>query len=391
MVVHEYHLLHFCKRNSCWVNISKRVVFFLQVLISHHVQAPISSLYPVTLTDPCFGQIVKANRTPAESLPNGGVVPSFDTMMEELASKIQGEQQTVRQFAAVVKSKVLNIYHHHPDQMSESCMSQVKRTQFFHRLKRTYKETYRHLYEEEEASFERILQAASTMEEALNQLMKIPKNEERRDPTPSPVRRSRLKLTPRKPPSWGWTRTGLEPEVVVHINDEPLDVLLDLGSDVSLIDQEITDNMNAKVYPISYEIPQCVRINECGQTNTRIKVIGWAEVELGILGLGCITARLWVAGSLYNKGVPIVLGSHLIKKILAQANVERMDCWQQPWKLILKDVWKVNGLVEGVMRSCQILILKVLKFFWVVQIGCWTNWGFLLPPGRNKWRRPRRR
>ena len=130
---------------------------------------PIPS-HPIILA----GKVIQANRDPVKSLSNGGVVPSFDTMLEELASKTQGEQQTVRQFAAVVESKVLNIYHHHLDQMSESCMSQVKRTQFFHGLKRTYKETYRHLYEEEEASFERILQAASTMEEALNQLMKIP-------------------------------------------------------------------------------------------------------------------------------------------------------------------------------------------------------------------------
>ena len=195
------------------------------------------------------GKVIQASRNPVESLSNGGVVPSFDTMMEELASRVQGEQQTVRQFAAVVESKVLNIYHHHPDQMSESCMSQVKRTQFFHGLRRTYKETYRHLYEEEEASFERILQAASTMEEALNQLMKIPKNEEGRDPTPSQVRGSRLKLKPKKPDSWGWTRTGLEPEVVVHVNDQPLDAILDLGSNVSLIDREISDDLNVTLTP----------------------------------------------------------------------------------------------------------------------------------------------
>ena len=62
-------------------------------------------------------------------------------------------------------------------------MMQVKRTQFFHGLKRTYKETFRHLYEEEDASFEEILQAASIMEEALGSLMKISKSKESEEPS----------------------------------------------------------------------------------------------------------------------------------------------------------------------------------------------------------------
>ena len=34
--------------------------------------------------------------------------------------------------------------------------------------------------------------------------------------------------------------------------------------------------------------------------------------------------------------MPIILGSHQIKRILAQANVARIDCWPQPWKYIYK-------------------------------------------------------
>ena len=52
------------------------------------------------------------------------------------------------------------------------------------------------------------------------------------------------------------------------------------------------------------------------------------------MGIGCLTTRLWVTNSMYNKGVPIVLGSHQIKQILAQANIDRIDCWQQPWRSI---------------------------------------------------------
>ena len=72
-----------------------------------------------------------------------------------------------------------------------------------------------------------------------------------------------------------------------------------------------------------------------------INIVGWVEIELGVFGIGCLTTRLWVTNSLFNKGVPIVLGSHQIKQILAQANINRMDCWQQPWRYIYE------GCAEG--------------------------------------------
>ena len=45
---------------------------------------------------------VKGEAAPG-SESKGGVTPSFDTLMEELAGKIQGDQQTVRQFAGLVE------------------------------------------------------------------------------------------------------------------------------------------------------------------------------------------------------------------------------------------------------------------------------------------------
>ena len=69
-------------------------------------------------------------------------------------------------------------------------------------------------------------------------------------------------------------------------------------------------------------------------TNSILNIIGWIETELGVPGLGCLVARLWVVKSLVAQGMPIVLGSHQIKRILAQANVARIDCWPQPWKHI---------------------------------------------------------
>ena len=296
---------------------------------------------PVTPTDHAMNEWSKEGKPALGSESKGGVTPTFDTLMEELAGKIQGMTQTVRQFAAQVEAAVISIHQSHPAQMSESCMMQVKRTQFFHGLKRTYKETFRHLYEEEDASFERILQAASTMEEAMGNLMKIPKSKESEEPQLPTRRRSRLNSPPKKADSWGWARTGLEPEVVAYVNNQPMDAILDLGSSVSLIDREITDDMNVKLTPYIHDVPQCVSVEGLKFTNSVIHIVGWVEIELGVLGIGCLTTRLWVTNSLFNKGVPIVLGSHQIKQILAQANINRMNCWQQPWRYIYE------GCAEG--------------------------------------------
>ena len=113
--------------------------------------------HPITLVNPAMnGSGVEGEPAP-ESEPKEGVPPSFDTLMEELAGNIQGEGQTVKQFAGQVKAAVIRMHQLYPDQISESCMVQVERTQFFHGLKRTYKETFKHLYEDEEASKEQIL------------------------------------------------------------------------------------------------------------------------------------------------------------------------------------------------------------------------------------------
>ena len=283
----------------------------------------------------------KEGKTALGSESKGEVTPTFDTLMEELAGKIQGKTQTVRQFAAQVEAALINIHQSHPAQMCESCMMQVKRNQFFHGLKRTYKETFRYLYEEEDASFERILQAASTMEEAMGSLMKIPKSKESEEPQLPTRRRSRVNSPPKEVDSWGWAKTGLEPEVVVYINNQPMDAILDLGSSVSLIDREITDDMNVKLTPYIHDVPQCVSVEGLKFTNSVINIVGWVEIELGVLGIGCLTTRLWVTNSLFTKGVPIVQGSHQIKQILPQAKLKGMDCWQQPWRYIYE------GCTEG--------------------------------------------
>ena len=99
--------------------------------------------------------------------------------------------------------------------------------------------------------------------------------------------------------------------------------------------------MNVKLTPYIHGVPQCVSVEGLKFTNSVINIVGWVEIELSVLGIGCLTTRLWVTNSLFNKGVPIVLGSHQIKQILAQANLKRMDCWQQPWRYIYE------GCAEG--------------------------------------------
>ena len=61
---------------------------------------------------------------------------------------------------------------------------------------------------------------------------------------------------------------------MIHVNHQPLDAILDLGSNVSLIDQDITDDMNVKLTPFIHDVPQCVSIEELKLTNSIIKVIG---------------------------------------------------------------------------------------------------------------------
>ena len=50
-------------------------------------------------------------------------------------------------------------------------------------------------------------------------------------------------------------------------------------------------------------------------TKSIIGVLGWVEVKLRILGVGCNLTRFWVTDCLYDKGVPIVPGSHQFKKV----------------------------------------------------------------------------
>ena len=84
-------------------------------------------------------------------------------------------------------------------------------------------------------------------------------------------------------------------------------------------------------------------------TKTHVAVMGWIEVDLGLLGLGCILARFWVTDCSYDKCVPVVIGSHQIKKVYAQARVENIKYWTAPWK----DLYKWNAVNKWHGYGCN--------------------------------------
>ena len=318
---------------------------------------------------------MSVERPALDSDSQGGARPSYEVMMKELACKLQGEHQSVRHFAAIIEAAVINICNEYPQKMDEEKVIEVKRTRFYHGLKRVYKETFVHLYEEG-APFERLVDAVLVVEEALlkleteeGEVLKIqtfsgteppPKNEiafaqwihdvreaqtrfpvstvrnwifrSLRGPAANAVvnlgpdasvpailleleglygavvsldamknedplckRESSMSSHHKKNPSWGWARTDLEPRVLVHVYQRPLDAILDLGASISFIDEEIVEDLGIEVHSFICDVPQCVLCFEGTKlTKSVLNVIGWIELELGILGVGLFTTRLWV-------------------------------------------------------------------------------------------------
>ena len=141
--------------------------------------------------------------------------------------------------------------------------------------------------------------------------------------------------------------------MLVHVYKRPLDAILDLSASISFIDEEIVEDLGVEVHSFICDVPQCVSFEGAKLTKSVLNVIGWIELELGILGVGHFTTRLWVVKTMFNKGVPIILGSHQIKKIFLEANVKNMDCWQQPWRFIYEYLWQKGNCSEDLPDSDQ--------------------------------------
>ena len=130
----------------------------------------------------------------------------------------------------------------------------------------------------------------------------------------------------------GWARTDLEPETLVYLNFVPFDAILDVGSSISIIDVKVCETLGLPVNPFSCDISHCVGVEGTSMVKSLISVLGWIEVELGILGLGCILAKFWVTDCIFDKGVIAVLRSHQIKKVYSQARIKNINYWPAPWR-----------------------------------------------------------
>ena len=124
------------------------------------------------------------------------------------------------------------------------------------------------------------------------------------------------------------------------MNFVPFDAILDVGSSISTIDVTVCEYLKIPIRPFSCDFVLSSGFEGALMTKTHVAVMGWIEVEVGILGLGCILARFWVTDCNYDKCVPVVLGSHQIKKIYAQARIENIKCWPAPWK----DLYEWNAV-----------------------------------------------
>ena len=131
----------------------------------------------------------------------------------------------------------------------------------------------------------------------------------------------------------------------MYLNFVPFDALLDVGSGISMIDIAVCEKLGLPINPFSCDILHNVGIEGVLMTRSLIAVMGWIEVEVGILGMGCILARFWVTDCKYDKGVPVVLGSHQIKKVYADARMDRMDCWPSIWKKLY--MWSAVSTWHG--------------------------------------------
>ena len=103
----------------------------------------------------------------------------------------QKECQKVRDFAEEVEDAVKCIKGKHPDRIDKLLMEKMMRNVFYRGLKRVYRESYGHLYDNG-APYHLIKRTALTLEKALANL-----------------ERARKAV---KKDEWGWARAGLEPE-----------------------------------------------------------------------------------------------------------------------------------------------------------------------------------
>ena len=111
-----------------------------------------------------------------------------------------------------------------------------------------------------------------------------------------------------------------------------------------MIDKKVCDRLGLPINPFSCDISHCDGVVGASMTRSIIAIMGWIEVELGLLGMGCILARFWVTDCRYDKGVPVVLGSPMIKEVYKGARRDHYDLWPTVWKISTCGMLIMNGL-----------------------------------------------
>ena len=101
-----------------------------------------------------------------------------------------------------------------------------------------------------------------------------------------------------------------------------------------MIDVELCEDLCLNVNPFTHDISHYEGVEGVKMVGSALSILGWVEVELSIPHMGSIQAKFWITECMYDRATPIVLGSHQVKMIFAQANLDRIDLWPKPWKTV---------------------------------------------------------
>ena len=99
-----------------------------------------------------------------------------------------------------------------------------------------------------------------------------------------------------------------------------------------MIDPRLCRYLCLDVIPFSYELPLCMGVEGACMTKKILTILGWVELEIGIVSLGRANLKFWVADCVDSKGTPFILGTNQIKSIFNQVNTEDTNSWPQPWR-----------------------------------------------------------
>ena len=98
----------------------------------------------------------------------------------------------------------------------------------------------------------------------------------------------------------GWARTGLEPETLVYLNFVPFDAILDVGSSISTVDVTVCEYLKIPIRPFVCNFILRSGVEGALMTKTHVAIMGWIEVEVGILGIMTSVSQ-WFKGVIKSR------------------------------------------------------------------------------------------